>query len=632
MNKIRLLFLIALTVNLLMMGWETYGGPLVASLTAETSIKDDWFFKATPIDSPAPPAATTPWAVLAAWFVLEILRLVILGNSWAEWGVVVLVVAVLASVAGPMVGSITDQGVMSAERAARYNDLALSVGGAKDVNTFRRNLKEGKLPDPADVTFEGLYYDYTFDTGKASAASAPAAAEPAENGTRRLFYPSYACAVSKHPLTGETERYLAVGLNSDLKESDFRRKKLNLVVVLDISGSMSAPFDRYYYDRFTGRDVTVKEKDPADRQRTKLEIACRSIVTLLDHLKPDDRFGMVLFDGSPYLAKSLRLISATDLPAIRKHILDLKPQGSTNMEAGMEMGIDLLKPYSDADPEEWENRIVFLTDAMPNTDDTSASGLLGLTKAASQRRIHFSFVGMGLDFTSELIEAITKVRGANYCAVFSAAQFEQKLVDEFEFMVTPLLFDLALSVRAEGYRIEKVYGSPEADQSTGELMRVNTLFPTRTIDGEAKGGLVLLKLAQTGDSPRLVLEARCEDRSGRIITNRSEVTFPAGEAEIYDNSGIRKGVLLTRYGQLVKDWLTAEKSGTREVYAARQAAAGLGIWERPSQDLTVDGSWGSRMRGFLEHFRRERMVIGDGKLAQEETILENLAQRTTRGG
>ena len=44
---------------------------------------------------------------------------------------------------------------------------------------------------------------------------------------------------SKDPFSLEDDYYLSVGLNSNIKESDFARKKLNLVVVLDISGSMS---------------------------------------------------------------------------------------------------------------------------------------------------------------------------------------------------------------------------------------------------------------------------------------------------------------------------------------------------------------------------------------------------------
>lgn len=40
-----------------------------------------------------------------------------------------------------------------------------------------------------------------------------------------------------------------VGLDSGIQASDFKRKKLNVVLVLDVSGSMGSPFDEYYYDQ-----------------------------------------------------------------------------------------------------------------------------------------------------------------------------------------------------------------------------------------------------------------------------------------------------------------------------------------------------------------------------------------------
>jgi hypothetical protein len=50
-----------------------------------------------------------------------------------------------------------------------------------------------------------------------------------------------------------------VGLDSGIKVEDFKRKKLNLIILLDVSGSMSSPFDTYYYDQFTGARKKLNE-------------------------------------------------------------------------------------------------------------------------------------------------------------------------------------------------------------------------------------------------------------------------------------------------------------------------------------------------------------------------------------
>jgi hypothetical protein len=48
-----------------------------------------------------------------------------------------------------------------------------------------------------------------------------------------------------------------------LAASDFRRPGLNLVLLLDVSGSMGAPFDSYYYDSATGEQKSLGEPGEA---------------------------------------------------------------------------------------------------------------------------------------------------------------------------------------------------------------------------------------------------------------------------------------------------------------------------------------------------------------------------------
>jgi Ca-activated chloride channel family protein len=98
-----------------------------------------------------------------------------------------------------------------------------------------------------------------------------------------------------------------------------------------------------------------------------------------------------------------------------------------------------------------------------------------------------------VDFNTELVEKITKIKGANYYSVHSAGEFKERMDDEFDFMVTPLVFDLVLDLDAPGYEIEKVYGSPEADQATGEIMKVNTLFPSKAQEGQVKGEYLIMR-------------------------------------------------------------------------------------------------------------------------------------------
>ena len=491
---------------------------------------------------------------------------------------------------------------MDSSMASAPEGMGFSVGGAKDVENFRANIKHNYTPVPTDLTYEGLFYDYYFETGQE---------EPCEE----LFCPSYDYAKSQDPFSGEEVEYLSVGLNSNLEESDFERKKLNLVVVLDISGSMGSPFNRYYYDRFNPGGHEDEERD----SRSKMEIANQAVVDLLGHLEPGDRFGMVLFESDAHLAKPLRDVGETDMRAIERHVLEVKPRGGTNMESGYAKGTALFDGYLEADSEEYENRIIFLTDAMPNRGVRSEGGLLNMTGENARRGLHTTFIGVGVDFNTELVEAITKIRGANYYSVHSAEEFSTRMDDEYD--------------------IEKVYGSPEADEATGEIMRVNTLFPSRTREGGTRGGVILLRLERESEDASLRLEAEYEDRSGERHVNERSVDVPDVESEYFAHSGIRKAVLLTRYANLMHHWMRE----THEHYEQPQAMVmavddetgipvpkpvELGRWERRSVPLLVTEEYAAAFDEFSSYFEEEMVAVGDESLEQESALLRRLSAPT----
>ncbi|WP_267641267.1 vWA domain-containing protein [Haloarchaeobius amylolyticus] len=503
-----------------------------------------------------------------------------------------------------------------ATQTTASTSVGLSAGGAKDVNNFRQNIEEDYLPIPSDLSYEGLFYDYYFDTGS-------------KKSCESLFCPSYSPAVTADPLSGETERYLSVGLNSGLDAEDFDRKRLNLVVVLDISGSMGSPFSQYYYDQYGNRQEV---EDAGDR--SKIAVAKDALASLTKQLRPGDRFGVVLYNSEAAVAKPMNPVERTDMDAIRGHIReDIEATGGTHLSAGLDAASGLLEEYRDADQTTYENRMIVLTDAMPNIGDTSADSLEDRLAREAENNVHSTFVGIGVDFNSDIVDQITSVRGANYYSVHSAKQFEERVTDGFEYMVTPLVFDLSLELDAEGYDIEKVYGSSAAEEATGQLMQVNTLFASPTSEGKTKGGVVLVKVTRTGNggSGQLRLRASWEDRTGKAGQTETTIEFPASDPEYFANSGVRKAVLLTRYADLLKNWMVAERESGGDPPAEGIEVPGedLGKWERQSDPLTVSSEYRQRFATFTDHFESEMTALGDETLQQELDVLRELAGEAT---
>jgi len=505
--------------------------------------------------------------------------------------------------------------------------IGFAVGGAKDINNFRENIKHGYLPLPTDMTCEGLFYDYYFDTGQTKSCN-------------KLYCPSYSYAVTRDPFSRKTDYYLSVGLNSGMKESDFERKKLNLIIVMDISGSMSSPFNLYYYDRLGNRAELPWE----EQHLQKIEVAKDAVTSILEQLNDDDRFGIVLFNSRAYLLQGMTLVRRADMDEIYDRISDIRADDSTNLADGMQLGTELIEKYSDYDPLEYENRIIFLTDAMPNTGETGARSLLGILKDNAANRIYTTFIGVGVDFNTELIAYITETRGANYYSVHSPHEFMERVDEEFDYMVTPLVFNLRLTLDSDDWEIEQVYGSPEADKATGELMKVNTLFPSKRVEGETRGGLILLKLRNIGDEDGSIrLKTSYEDRAGDVDGSEAKIYLDDERPEYFDNSGIRKGVLLARYADLVQNWLIDERehaSWSRpwepninyEEEGICIPPTQLGEWERTSLPLTVSPSYRALFRDFSQYFSDEIYEIGDNTLLQELQILRQLGGVISYGG
>lgn len=499
------------------------------------------------------------------------------------------------------------------QSAAGTADVGMATGGSKDATNFRDNIHEGYVPHPDALTYEGLFYNYYFDTGDTISSDS-------------LFYPTYSTAVTESPFSGDVEQYITVGLNSNLTENDLERKRLNLVAVVDVSGSMDTPFDQYYYDEHGNRH----ENQPDGEPQTKIAAVRNTLSALTEQLRDEDQFGVVLYNSTAHVAKPLRQVGDTNMGAIRSHIEEITAGGGTDMSAGYSAAMNLLEPHYNADLSNVENRIVFMTDAMPNRGTTDRERLVEEFESAASKHVHTTFIGIGLDTNADLVESISAVRGANHYFVHSTDEFRQRLAEEFTYMVTPLVFDLSLEVASEGYEIDAIYGSPNADQATGEVVHVTTLFPSPTSEGETRGGVTLLKLRDTGSAGSLRLIANWVERDGTRDQDTTTISISDTSPDHFENAGIRKAVLLSRYGRLLRDWMTEVRDGTvvddgevDDWISPRETE--LGEWEEQSVPLAVSESYQEKFEVFQDHMAAAREQIDDSTLDQELKIMELLS-------
>lgn len=509
--------------------------------------------------------------------------------------------------------SMTQSVSTSSAGNASESYLGFSVGGAKNSTSYRENIKNNYFPLETDITYEGIYSDYYFDTGKTNSSN-----------DGEMFYPSYSKAISKDPISGEEEYFLSVGLNSNIKESDFLRENLNLVIALDISGSMGSKLDSYYYDNSYSEKKEYKDK---------MKLAEEALNMTLDQLDEYDNVGIVLFESKAIKAKDMELMINTDVNSLKNHILEINERGGTNFDDAYSMATKMIEENKLFNAEGFTNRIIVITDAMPNIGETTKEGLKKDLYENARKGIYTSFVGVGVDFNSNVVKNISDVRGANYYTISTEEEFKKILADEFEFMVTPLVYDLDLSLSSNDYEIKAVYGTDSIDSEKVNIMHVNTLFPSNSnSSGEVKGGLIILQLKKltNNENANMDIVVSYETMKGDKKQNKTNVLFESNGKEYFDNEGIRKGVALARYVSSVKDWIAYDRDENKNYLITEDTgiicwtAPSLNQNERQSVKLTVSSKYKSIFEKLKNYLTSEMKEVDDETIQQEVDILNKL--------
>ncbi|MGW0532103.1 YfbK domain-containing protein [Streptomyces sp. NPDC003032] len=254
-----------------------------------------------------------------------------------------------------------EQGDDEKEFARDYlSTFALDVDTAS-YGYARRTLAEGRLPDPATVRPEEFVNSFRQDYPRPDGDGFSVSVDGARTGDDRWSL-------------------LRVGLATREAADESERPPAALTFVIDVSGSMAEP----------GR----------------LDLVKKSLGIMTDRLRPDDSIALVTFSDTAETVLPMTRLGDTGDGRARVHtaIDRLEPTQSTNLEAGITTGYDTAVRGKRQGA---TNRVVLLSDALANTGETSADGILD--RISDARRAHgitLFGVGVGSDYGDALMERL----------------------------------------------------------------------------------------------------------------------------------------------------------------------------------------------------------------------------------
>jgi Ca-activated chloride channel homolog len=362
-----------------------------------------------PPPPPPPPAPPPPPPPALAMQEAEVDQMVVTGSRIARDGYVS--AAPMATIVGPQTQPQPQPGDIDRERYSDVERNDVVLVSEEPVSTFsvdvdtasyavvRDYLTDGNMPPRDAVRIEEMvnYFDYSYDLPEDR--DAPFAAN---------------VTVLPNPWNENTQ-LMHIGVQGyDIPREE--RPRANLVLLVDVSGSMGSP--------------------------DKLPLAIEGMQMLVENLDDDDTVSIVVYAGAA--GAILEPTRGSDRHCINAALGMLEAGGSTAGGEGLRLAYDFAREHFDEDA---VNRVMLLTDGDFNVGVTSDERLEDFVTRERESGVYLSVMGFGRgNYNDALMQ--TLAQNGNGIAAYIDTEREARrfFVEEASSALFPIANDVKLQI------------------------------------------------------------------------------------------------------------------------------------------------------------------------------------------
>jgi Ca-activated chloride channel family protein len=334
--------------------------------------------------------------------------------------------------------------------------FSIDVDTASYANV-RRILNQGQLPNPDAVRVEELVNYFSYDYPQTNDPSVP-----------------FSVYTELGPSPWDAKRHLLhVGVNGWQPAQNSALPPVNLVFLIDVSGSMRAP--------------------------DKIGLLKSAMKLLVKQLRPQDRLSIAVYAGS---SGEVLAPTAGDQKATIYAALDrLQAGGSTNGGAGIRLAYNLARQnFIDSGV----NRVILATDGDFNVGTTDIDELERLVEMERKSGVALTVLGFGTgNYNDHLMQKIAQIGNGNAAYIDSINEARKVLVDELGATLNTIAKDVKIQIEfnpqvVESYRLigyetrhlnREDFNNDQVDAGEiGAGHTVTALYELTLVDGDA--GLV----------------------------------------------------------------------------------------------------------------------------------------------
>ena len=290
----------------------------------------------------------------------------------------------------------------------------VGLGGAQDIGQFRGYLERGEIPSVTSLDANGFFSEHYIAPETAACGNVICAT----------------AQTSSQPDWFENQRHsiVRVALSTVVDPAVYKRKPLNLVVVVDRSGSMQS-----------------------DNRMEKVKTGLR---LLIQKLQPVDRVALVSFDS--YAKVDVTFADSENRQRLVDAVDRLQPGASTNIYDGLAMGF---AQFGEGSFNERQNRVILLSDGQATAGVTSTPAIIAMAESKVATGIGLSTVGVGNSFDAPLMRGLAERGAGNFYFAENAAAVSEIFTQELDYFIEPLALHVEVGVVAnQGFTLGEAVG------------------------------------------------------------------------------------------------------------------------------------------------------------------------------
>jgi secreted protein with Ig-like and vWFA domain len=390
-------------------------------------------------------------------------------------------------------------------RENRWSTFSLNVSDVS-FKLAGASLESGALPEPGSIRVEEFINAFHYR-------------DPAPAPGARL---AFAWERARYPFAHNRD-LLRLAIQTAARGREAQRP-LNLVILLDNSGSMERP--------------------------DRVQILREALQVLARQLRPQDRISVVAF------ARTARLWvdgMAGGKPAeLLARVLDLNPQGGTNLEDALGLAYATARKHFLA---QGVNRVILLTDGAANLGNVEPEALKQQVVAQRQRGIALDCFGVGWEgYNDDLLEVLSRNGDGRYGFLNEPEAAGPEFADQLAGALNVAAADVKTQVEFNPRRVVAWRQVGYAKhQLTKEQFRDNTVDAAEIAAAEAGNALYVIAVNPQGEGPLGVVRVRYKvPSSGEYVEQEWSLPYQEGVGGL-ERAGV--AMRLAAVGAAFGEWL-----------------------------------------------------------------------------